>query len=378
PELPAYRETWAEVDVDAIAHNVRCARAQTGEGVMMMAVVKANAYGHGALPVARASLAAGASWLGVATLDEALQLRQAGLTAPILVLGYVDSRWAAVAVRHQVTLSVVSVEHAQALSATGEPVCVHLKLDTGMGRLGVRTDQELAAVEQILQTSRMRLTGAFTHFAQADAADKSHARRQLQQARAWFSVLQAHSQQRLTFHSANSAAIFRLPESHLDMVRLGISLYGVAPADDVLNAGLRQALRLYTRVAMVKHVPAGTEIGYGSTFVTTQATTVATLPIGYADGLPRVLSNRGYVQIRGQRCPIVGRVCMDQIMVDVSGVPEVQTGERVTVYDETSLPELSALAGTIPYELLCAVSPRVPRLYLQAGDVIGTSAPLWA
>lgn len=369
--MQMYRDTWAEIHLSHIAHNVKATRALIGSQVRLMAVVKADAYGHGAVPVSRTAIQAGADWLGVATLDEALAIRRSGICAPILVLGYVSPMYANVAAEHDVTLTVVSVEHARSLKEIqcSKALSVHLKVDTGMGRLGVLSPDDVAEVARALNGSCVRLTGAFTHFAQADSLDKSHACGQLDLVRRAFGRLVEVGLKReeLTFHAANSAAIIDMPESYFDLVRLGISLYGVYPSDGVKKdrLNLRQALSLYTRVVQVKHVPPGTTIGYGSTYVTDRETVVATLPIGYADGLFRALSNRGFVKIGRERCPIIGRVCMDQVMIDASRVPSIQVGDVVTVYDDETLPILSQFAGTIPYELLCAISPRVRRLYVE-------------
>ncbi|MCL6600381.1 MAG: alanine racemase [Alicyclobacillus macrosporangiidus] len=374
-----WRDTWAEVDLGAIMENVRSIRrhirrpagpgghAETGP--KLMAVVKADAYGHGAVPVARAALAAGADWLGVATLGEAMELREAGLRAPILVLGYVDAQHAPIAADAGVTLTVASLTHAFTLAETAlsQPLSVHLKLDSGMSRIGVRTVEEVHQVAAALDGTPVRVTGAFTHFARADEADLAPALEQWEWAQPLFDAVRSRwPADALLLHAANSAAILALPAAHLDMVRLGISLYGVYPSGEVARTvPLRQALRLYTRVVQVKRVPAGTAVSYGGTHVTPAPAVLATLPIGYADGLLRALSNRGYVQIRGARCPMVGRVCMDQVVVDATAVPDVQEGDVATVYDEHSLADLADRAGTIPYELLCAISRRVPRVYRQ-------------
>ncbi|WP_067928747.1 alanine racemase [Alicyclobacillus shizuokensis] len=368
-----YRDTWADVNLDAIIHNVRAVQKHVGPDVQIMAVVKANAYGHGACQVAEAALEAGARCLGVATLDEALQLRQSGIDVPILVLGHVSPRYAVVAARHQITLTVVSVSHAEQLAASmttaqGPLLDVHLKIDTGMARLGVRhADELLQAVMLIGRHPYIRLTGAFTHLAQSDARDLSFSIEQLKKSRAFFELLKQAipNEGPLLFHAANSGGILQLPDSYFNMVRLGISLYGVYPSKNLKNHSvtLIQSLRLMSRIGMLKEVPPGTAIGYGGTFVTTRTTRVATIPIGYGDGLPRSLSNRGYFRIHGERCPIIGRVCMDQTLVDVTSLSDVQEGDEVVIYDNLTLIELAELANTIPYELLCAIAPRVPRCY---------------
>ncbi|WDL95370.1 alanine racemase [Alicyclobacillus sp. ALC3] len=428
-----YRGTWAEVDLDAITFNVKSVKQHVGPRVEVMAVVKANGYGHGAVPVAKAAIAAGATWLGVATLGEALELRQSGITVPVLVLGYVSPDAANVAMAQNITLTVASVAHAEglarsvaavdgaesavsvgrggyvgqptdaallagrspgALSLAGHSLNVHIKLDSGMTRIGVRNPEEVrAAIAALATNSVIHVTGLFTHFAQSDGKDLTHARRQLRATLEMFDAAKraladlakagdgakagdrgVNDRDRLMLHAANSGAIMQLPESHFDMVRLGISLYGVAPslylhAKPVVP--LRQALKLYSQIVMVKEVPAGTAIGYGGTFVTSRPTRVATVPIGYGDGLARLLSNRGSFLVRGQSCPIVGRVCMDQTMIDMSAVPGVREGDTVVVYDDRLLLESAELAGTIPYEPLCAIAPRVPREYVgSAGELV--------
>ena len=385
-EAKCYRDTWAEVNLDNIACNVQAVKAQLKPHVKLMAVVKSNAYGHGALQVAEVALREGAEYLGVATLDEALQLRCNKIQAPILVLGHVASEHAFVAAKHGITLTVVSRNHAEQLSHavqsfTGHILKVHLKIDTGMGRLGVRDEHELMSVVRSLAHPAIHIEGAFTHFAQADSSDQSYSKVQLDTANALFGRLKntLERPERFILHAANSAGIIQLSESHLNMVRLGISLYGVYPSLEVdrNKIRLRQALTLYSRIVHIKDVPAGTSIGYGSTFVTERPSTkVATVPIGYGDGLPRSLSNLGYFLVRGTKCPILGRVCMDQVMIDVTHALDVEEGDLVTVYNQETLEQLSALAGTIPYELLCAISARVVRTYVHgAHHVSSTPSP---
>ncbi|MDQ0190340.1 alanine racemase [Alicyclobacillus cycloheptanicus] len=373
PEGTFYRDTWAEVDLSAIAHNVRAVQRHIGLQRQVMAVVKANAYGHGAVQVAAAALAAGAAQLGVATLDEALALRAAGVRGPILVLGYVPPRHAAAAAHHAVMLTVVSARHADQLAscmdASAEtPLDVHLKIDTGMGRLGVRTAEELLqAAAGLSRNPNIHLRGAFTHLAQSDAETLDFTKQQLQTAAALFDLLRQHvpGEAPLLLHAANSGGILQVPASHFNMVRLGISLYGVYPSEHLRSRSLAlvQALQLKSRIAHLKEVPPGTPIGYGSTYVTRRATLVATVPIGYADGLPRALSNRGYFLVHGRPCPIIGRVCMDQTMIDVTDCADAQEADEVVIYNDRTLPELAGLIDTIAYELLCAIAPRVPRVY---------------
>ncbi len=363
--------TWAEVDLDAIADNVRQTRLRIGSRVKLMAVVKANAYGHGAFPVSSAALSAGADILGVATIDEALALRNQGVQAPIMVIGYTPSEEAGIAAEKGIILTIVSPEHANAISqvmACNEvpKLAVHLKIDTGMGRLGAASLSELDDMVDVLSQKNIEIEGAFTHFAQSDALDKEHANRQLRMASVYFTHLRERTTGRdWTFHAANSAAIIDLPQSYFSMVRLGIAMYGVYPSGDVTtqNLPIHQSMSLFTRVSQVKDVQPGVTLSYGSTFVASKPMTIATLPIGYADGLHRMLSNRGYVSLNQHQCPILGRICMDQTLIDVTAVPTVSVHDVVTVYDEKSLPVLARYAETIPYELLCAVSQRIPRIY---------------
>ncbi|MFB5193219.1 alanine racemase [Alicyclobacillus fastidiosus] len=371
-EAVFYRDTFAEVNLDCIAHNVHVIQSILRPNTRLMAVVKSNAYGHGAIPVAKVALDSGASYLGVATLDEAIQLRKGGIKAPILVLGYVSSAHVQAASDFNITLAVISPEHAkQLLQAVqllpSSHLKVHLKIDTGMGRLGIRTADELRLELKILSHPGINIEGAFTHLAQADSGDLSYSVQQLEKANFLFGLLRQHVMypEHLILHVANSAGILELPESHMNMVRLGISLYGVYPSRQVNRdrVRLQQALVLHSKIVYLKDVPAGTSIGYGGTFVAKRATMVATVPIGYGDGIPRSFSNHGFLTVRGQKCPILGRVCMDQIMLDVTKVRDVQENDIVTVYDHNTLEELSYIAGTIPYELLCAISPRVVRQY---------------
>ncbi len=369
-----YRDTWAEINLDAIAHNVHTIQHHIGPYKKIMAVVKANAYGHGAVAVAQAALLAGATHLGVATLDEAIMLRTQFIDAPILVLGYAPPKHATVAASHHIILTVVSTRHAEQLAsfmknASGIQLNVHLKIDSGMSRLGIRNAKELMqAVTFLSNTPSIQLTGAFTHFAESDADHLNFTYEQLQLTNQLFELLKQHVTEidGLLFHAANSGGILQVPESHYDMVRLGISLYGVYPSHHLRKnkpLSLIQALKLKSRIALVKEVPSETPISYGSTFVTNHPMRIATIPIGYGDGIPRILSNRGYFLLQGVRCAILGRICMDQTIIDVSDFDNVQEGDEVIIYNEQTLPELSDLSGTIPYELLCAIAPRVPRLY---------------
>jgi len=388
--------TWAEVDLDAIAHNARELKKRVGDRTELMAVVKANAYGHGAVPVARTALGNGASRLAVNRVLEGVELRQAGLTAPILILGYSLPGEAETIVRWDLTPTVTTVEGALALSAMsdrqGKVIPIHVKVDTGMGRFGLLSDEVVAFVRRIAELPGLKLEGLFTHFAVADSADKTYTRRQFSLYMGAVEQLEAAGFAVPLKHVANSAAALDLPEMHLDMVRCGIALYGLRPSDEVEPAiPLKPAMALKSRVARVRTLPPGSSISYGCTYTTTRPTPVALVPVGYGDGCHRILSNKGSVLIGGKRAPIVGRVCMDQFVADVTGhfdpltgsgqalirasIEGVRQDDEVVVFgrqgnEEISAEEVAALAGTINYEVVTSILPRVTRVYLRGGQVV--------
>ena len=335
-----------------------------------MAVVKADGYGHGSVEVSRIALQSGADYLGVALPDEGMQLRRAGIDVPILVLGLVQPEEASKVVGASLHQTVSSLELAEALDQearrTSTRVNVHVKVDTGMGRIGIRPEDASDFVLRIQRLQNLDVVGIFSHFASADAADKAFARRQLEIFDRTVRELELAGIHLPMKHMANSAAVLDLPESHFDLVRPGIMIYGHYPSGEVSHSvALKPAMRLRTEISFLKTVPPGTSISYGRTFVTDRETKVATLPIGYGDGYPRLLSNRGQVIVRGRRAPLVGRVCMDMCMIDVSHVPEVQAGDEVTLFGEDPpVEEIASMVGTINYEVVCDVGKRVPRLYV--------------
>ncbi|HEV8663612.1 MAG TPA: alanine racemase [Candidatus Methylomirabilis sp.] len=371
------RPTRAVVDLGAIAHNVRNIKALVGKGVRLMAVVKADAYGHGLVPVARTALGAGAEWLGVALPEEGVALRAAGITAPILVLGPTVPAQAQLVAGAGLDQMVHSTRLAEALSRAARKarrtLPVHLKVETGMGRVGVPVEEVAALAGVIGRLPGLRLGGVMTHFAAADAPEAAHAREQLRHFHKALASAHLRAGPSLLRHAANSAATFALPEARLDLVRIGIALYGCPPSPDASPPiPLRPALTLETRVAQVRWVPAGTTVSYGCTFVAPARMRIATLPVGYGDGFPRLLSNRGAVLLRGKRAPVVGRVCMDMVMVDVTGIPEVSEEDPVVLLgaqgtEVIPAEEWAGLADTISYEILCGITPRVPRVYVGEG-----------
>jgi alanine racemase len=369
------RPTWVEIDLSAIGNNTRRLKSLVGPHVRLLATLKADAYGHGALKVARTVLHNGASMLGVATVSEAAPLRKAGINAPILVFGYVPPWQMREAVRLNITVTLYALESALALSraalALGQSVKIHVKIDTGMGRLGVRSeqiDEILRLLQEVSTLPGIELEGMYTHFAMADAQDLTHAHMQLARFQEVLQVVEAHHLRPPLVHSANSAATFSLPEAHFDMIRPGIALYGLDPSTEVrLPEGFRPALSFKTQVAQVKEIPAGECISYGCTYITHRPTRVAVLPVGYADGFRRAPSNWGSVLIHGQEAPILGRVCMDQCIVDVSHISHVRMGDEVVLIGQQGTSTLSAeqvaqRLGTINYEVVSEILARVPRV----------------
>ena len=375
--------TWAEVDLDAIAFNVRAFKRHVGEAVQVIAVVKANAYGHGSIPVARAALQAGATRLGVHRAIEGVELRRAGLTAPILVMGYTPSSGAAMIAHYDLTPSLITCEFAEAISAEaarlGKTVPLHVKVDTGMSRYGLMPSEVVDFVLSLTALPGVQLEGLFTHLATADAADQTHARRQLETFRQVIAVVQDAGVHVPLCHAANSAATMTLPEAHFDAVRPGIAMYGLDPSDEWPPVfEIRPALALKSRVSRVRELPTGSGVSYGRTFVTERPTIAALVPVGYGDGYHRILSNKGSVLIRGRRAPILGRVCMDQFVVDASGIPDVQQDDEVVLVGrqgqaQIRAEEVARLAGTINYEVTTSLLPRVARAYLRGGQVVGAT-----
>lgn len=369
------RVHWAEVNLDHIAYNTRQVKALVGKDCEVAAVIKANAYGHGALPVARVVLANGASRLAVAWANEGFALRQAGITAPILAMGYEPPGMAPEIVAHAITPAVADLGLAQALAAAValagvEPIAVHIKVDTGMGRFGLLPEDVVPFARAVSQIPGLRIEGLFTHYSSADEADLSYTYRQLS---IYQQVLKQVEEAGIAItvrHGANSAATMAAPETRMDLVRPGIALYGLRPSAEVRNPlTLRPALSLKSRIAQVRVLPTGSSISYNRTYTTTHPTPVGLVPVGYGDGYRRNLSNKGMVLVRGERAPIIGRICMDQFMVDLTAVQEARAGDEVVLLgrqgdDEISAEELGAWAGTSHYETLTALLPRVPRVYL--------------
>ncbi len=373
------RPTVADIALDHIALNVQAIRGLIPARTELMAVVKADAYGHGATQVAALALSAGAARLGVAVLDEGIELRRAGIAAPIHILGHVGPEDAEQVVKLGLTATVFDRESVLALSGAAtrlaKKVKVHVKVDTGMGRLGVRPQDAVGFTELAISLPHLEVEGIFSHLACADAPDITSARGQVAAFHECCLRLEARGH-RLTKHIANTAAILALPESHLDIVRLGLGLYGMYPAPHMKSmVKLHPAMSLRSQLSYVKWVEDGTPIGYGWTYRAAGQRQIATVPIGYADGYSRQLSNRGQALLAGQRVPLVGRVCMDQCMFDVTAVA-AKPGDEIVLLgragqDEISVDEVAAWMGTINYEVTCLISRRVPRVFWRSNAVYG-------
>lgn len=368
--------TYATVNLAALAHNLSCIKRYLSPDCEVMAIVKANAYGHGAEETARALARQGVGRFAVASLDEGIALRQAGISASIVVLGALFEEQAFDLVAHQLT-PVVSDGHiipalAKAARSHPTPYPIHLKVETGMGRLGFTPEELLSLLDNPLLRSPLQVEGMMTHLADADGKDSTFTERQLGAFRHMVGQIRQRGFTIPLVHTANSAAIVRFPDAHFSLVRPGIMLYGyhtlpaTVPAPD-----LKPVLSLHTTIVQLRNIPQGGTVSYNGTFVATRPTRIAVLPIGYADGYSRQLSHRGSVLIRGRRAPIVGLVCMDMIMVDVTDIASVQVGEIVTLIGQQGgesiwADEVAGWIDTIPYEVLCGIGSRVPRLYESA------------
>ena len=369
------RPLWAEVDLDALAHNVAVLKGRA-QGAQLWAVVKANAYGHGALAVARAVLAAGADGLCVVCLEEAEELRRGGIAAPILVMGPSQPAQARRLVELGVTPTVASRELALALAEAAAELGLrqplHIKVDTGLHRFGLPPQEAIALARSLRPLPQLRVEGLFTHFASAEEGDKSYT---LEQYRLFLAVAGELDWVPVR-HVSNTATILDTPEMSLEMVRPGLGIYGCYPAGPRPDVELRPALSLKARLQRLSWLSPGESVSYGRTWRARRPSLVGLVPCGYADGLPRALSNRGWVLVRGRRAPIIGRVCMDMCLVDVTEVPGVAVGDEVVLLgrqgeEEIRAEEVAALCDTISYEILCGIGPRVPRLLLRQGRVVG-------
>ena len=380
--IEKYYRVYASVNLDNIYANLKELKDNTVPGTQMVAVVKTDGYGHGAIPVSETIDELVAAY-AVATIDEALNLRRHNITKPIYILGFVYEHRIKDAIINDIRMTVFDIEMAKAISKMAveldKKAYVHVKVDTGMSRIGFATTKaSVKDISIIDKLENLEIEGIFTHFASSDSKDKDKALKQLEDFNSFNNMLADNGVNIKIKHCSNSAGIIDMPMANMNEVRAGIALYGMYPSDEVNKKAvmLRPALELKSHVVFVKTVPAGVGISYGSTYVTDRETKVATIPLGYGDGYPRNLSNKGYVLIKGKKCPILGRVCMDQFMVDVTGM-DVCKGDEVTLIgkdgDEAiTVEEMAALASTFNYEFVCNLGKRIPRVYYRGGKVVAT------
>lgn len=373
--------TWAEIDLDAALNNFNTVRDSLPAKTKLMAVIKANAYGHGSIRFAKL-LEGLADYFAVAMTEEAIELRQNGIKTPILILGHVSKFDFEELVKNDVTCTVCSLCEAKALGAAavkiGKAAKAHIALDTGMSRIGFDlTDNSVDEIKKISELDGVFIEGAFSHFAASDTRDRAYAELQLGKFSSFCEKLEKNGIEIPLKHLFNSAAIADFP-IQFDMVREGIILYGLKPSDEVEYKNIAQGkpvMSLKTRITQIKTLPSGVPVSYGCTYVTEKETRVATLCAGYADGVPRLISNKGSVIIRGKLAPIIGRVCMDQFMVDITDIPQAQTDDVATIFgtdgDITiTADEVAEQAQTIGYETICNINRRVPRVYIKDGKII--------
>lgn len=375
------RPVWMEVNLDNLAYNIRQIKNNIKAPASIMGIVKADGYGHGAVEISRVLLEEGVQRLGVAVLDEGIALRQEGIDVPILVLGYTPPQLFDKVLEHRITPTLYNYQDALRLSElaskNGSSVKVHLKLDTGMGRIGMIPGQDsLDMVSNIYALPGIKIEGIFTHFSVADEKDKTYTREQFKKFTGFVNALKERGIDIPLRHAGNSAASIDLPETHLDMVRPGVILYGLYPSDEVEKGklSLKPLASLKTVISHVKTVPSGTSVGYGRKYISAGERVIATLPIGYADGYTRLLSGKASVLVHGTRAPLAGNICMDQCMIDVTGIDGVKVGDEVVLMgsqgEETiTAEELASLLGTINYEIVCMIGKRVPRVYIKDGKV---------
>lgn len=374
-----HRPTWVEVDLDAIAHNIEEIKKLVGKDKKIMGIVKADAYGHGAVEVAEILIKHGVEYLAVSILDEAIALRKAGITHPILILGYTPIEQVKELIKWDITQTIYNRNIIYALAkeaqSQNKKVKIHIKVDTGMGRIGFIGKQEVVkAVKEFSQLPCIEIEGIFTHFSVADQKDKGHT---LNQLRRFEEIIEALEKENIHIpikHAANSAATMDIDESRLDMIRPGIILYGLYPSEEVLKdrLDLKPAMSFKTRISHIKRVPSNTNISYGRKFITSKESIIATLPAGYADGFSRMLTGKAEVLIHGKKVPVVGAICMDQCMIDISDVSDVKIGNEVVLFGK-GLPveEVAEKLGTINYEVICMINKRVPRVYKQKRKIVG-------
>lgn len=381
--MQGYHRVVAEIDLDAIGYNTAQIRSKLRPETKLLAVVKADAYGHGAVEASKVCLFNGAQQLAVATCDEGVELRQSSIQVPIIILGNTVEAQLEAVIDNELTQTVFCYDTAKRISdcahRLGKDAFVHIKIDTGMGRIGfLPNEASLDVIDSIFKLPGLKITGVFTHFAAADEKNKDFTLEQYKRFRFMTDSIEKRGHRGLIRHCGNSAAILDMPELQLDMVRAGIIIYGMYPSREVSESiSLKPAMRLRSCISYVKEVAPNVSIGYGRTYFTDKTTKVATIPVGYADGYSRKCSNRARVIIKGQYAPVIGNVCMDQLMVDVTDIENVGIGDDVIIMGSdgklsVSAEELAAIQGTINYEVVCNVGKRVPRVFIRNGEIINT------
>ena len=382
-KLESYQRVWAEVDLDAIWENMVHMKENIAENTKILAVIKTDGYGHGGVPSAKMLEQLDFMFgYAAATYEEAHVLREAGVKKPILILGYTFPYCYEELIREEIRPAVYRRDTVEELAAAavkvGQKAKVHIKVDTGMGRIGITPDEEgLEFVRFLIEHPELEVEGIFTHFAKSDEADKTSANHQLELFQNFIDKIQTELGITIPVkHCSNSAAILEMPQANMDMVRAGITTYGLYPSEEVSKdiVPLRAAMSLYSHIVYCKMIHAGQSVSYGGLFTAQKDTRVATIPVGYGDGYPRSLSGRGYVLIHGKRAPILGRVCMDQFMVDISEIPEAMDGDKVTLLgmdgtERITAEELGELSGRFNYEFVCDLGKRIPRVYIQHGEI---------
>jgi alanine racemase len=381
-EKAVFRPAWAEVNLDNLNHNIRKIRGIVNKEAQVMAIIKADGYGHGALKIYRELLENGAQSIGVAVVTEALQLREDGYEGPLLVMGYTSKEFYPLVVKNDITQAIYTLDQARELSMEAKRqnknAKIHIKTDTGMGRLGVTPDGEgLEIVMGISRLDNLEIEGIFTHLAVADDRDKTYTMAQYDKFINFTDSIYKNGINITYRHISNSAAIIDMPELNMDIVRPGIALYGLYPSDEVIkdNIELREVMSLRAKISHVKSVDIGQSVSYGRKFIASRKSVIATLPLGYADGFTRLLSGRAEVLVKGKRAPVVGRICMDQCMVDVTDIEGVQSGDEVVLFgkqgeEHITIDEVANRLGTIKYEVVCMIQKRIPRIYIKNGGII--------
>lgn len=382
-KLESYQRVWAEVDLDAIWENMVHMKENIAENTKILAVIKTDGYGHGGVPIAKMLEQLDFMFgYAAATYEEAHVLREAGVKKPILILGYTFPYCYEELIREEIRPAVYRRDTVEELAAAaakvGKKAKVHIKVDTGMGRIGITPDEEgLEFVRFLMGHPELEVEGIFTHFAKSDEEDKTSAYHQLALFQNFIDRIQTELGLTIPVkHCSNSAAILEMPQANMDMVRAGITTYGLYPSEEVSKdiVPLRAAMSLYSHIVYCKTIHAGQSVSYGGLFTAQKDTRVATIPVGYGDGYPRSLSGKGYVLIRGKKAPILGRVCMDQFMVDISEIPEAMDGDKVTLLgmdgtERITAEELGELSGRFNYEFVCDLGKRIPRVYIQHGEI---------